>query len=359
MEIFLRSGNGFLVPSIVADHLLGIASHDQLKVLLYVLAHPDTALTPETIASACKVRPENTEEALAFWQDANVLAVIRSIPTVSLTNTQPVQNAQPAQTVQPEAPAAKPEPVPKAAPKRAKKPPQTDSSRFNLSPGEIAERTNNNPAVRDMFQGIEQIAGTLKPAQMSSCIWMNEILGLSPDVILLLCAYCQSIDRFAPRYWEQIAQDWSDKGINTYSLANADIDRRHEAHTYTGKLKRVFGIKPEMDPTTNQQEFIDGWMQAGFPVELVSYAFERCRDKGNVESPFSYVDGILRSWSAKGITTVEAAKQEGADFAAARRSGRKNDSAAPFETKTQPADIRIDGEPSLDLSEIGSIFNQF
>ncbi|MBR5370600.1 MAG: DnaD domain protein [Oscillospiraceae bacterium] len=353
MDIYLRAGNGFFVPSIVADHLLGIASHDQLKVLLYVLAHPDTALTADAIASACKVRPENTEEALSFWQDANVLTVNRGLPAVSLTEAAPDNPT----AEQPPVPAQSAE-EPAAKPKRAKKPPQTDSSRFKLNPGEIAERTNSNPDIRDMFQGIESFAGTLKPTQMQSCIWMNEVLGLAPQVILMLCHYCHTVGHFAPRYWELIAQDWSDRGINTYTLAEQDIDRRQKSHTYTGRLKRIFGMKPELDPTPNQQELFDSWQQAGFSEDLVAYAFERCRDKGNVESPFSYVDGILKSWTQKGITTVEAAKLEGAEFAAAQKTKRSG-SAAPSASPKQPADVRIDGEPSINMDTIKGFINQF
>ena len=39
MEIYLKQGHTFPVPVTVADHLLGLASHDQLKVLLYLLCH--------------------------------------------------------------------------------------------------------------------------------------------------------------------------------------------------------------------------------------------------------------------------------------------------------------------------------
>lgn len=354
MEIYLKSGNGFFVPSIVADHLLGIASHDQLKVLLYVLAHPDTALTPEAIASACKVRPENTEEALAFWQDANVLTVSRNVPSVTLTDAvQPA--AQPVQTVPAELPPARPEPKPR----RSKKPPQADSSQFNLTSGEIAERISGNPSIRDMFQGIEMFAGALKPAQMNSCIYMNEMLGLSPAVILLLCHYCHSINKFHPNYWETIAQDWSDRGINTEPLAAEEIERREAAQTFVGKLRGAFGLKPGQDPTEKQQEYFSKWCAMQFPVELVDYACQRCRDSKGNEISFPYIDSVLADWQKKGITTVEAAKLEGAQFAAARKAGRQDAPSVPFDTKKQPADVRIDGEPSLDLSEIDSIFNQF
>ena len=80
MDFYLKAGGAFTVPSIVADHLLGLASHAQLKVLLYVLAHADSALTESQIAAACKVEPENIAEALDFWQQVNVLTRRQETP---------------------------------------------------------------------------------------------------------------------------------------------------------------------------------------------------------------------------------------------------------------------------------------
>ena len=57
MEIYLNNGHSFPVPVAVADHLLGLASHDQLKVLLYVLCHANEPLSQEQIAKCCKVQP--------------------------------------------------------------------------------------------------------------------------------------------------------------------------------------------------------------------------------------------------------------------------------------------------------------
>lgn len=358
MEIYLKSGNGFFVPSIVADHLLGIASHDQLKVLLYVLAHPDTALTPEAIASACKVRPENTEEALAFWQDANVLTVSRNVPSVTLTDAvQPA--AQPVQTVPAELPPAKPEPTNNTESRKKAKESPRDSSDYIRNPTEISERIKNDPEMSEMIQEVEKILGSIPHQQTQSLLWMHDTLGLPPAVILMLCSYCKSINKMNIRYCERIAVNWSDRNVNNCLLAEQEISRMIETRQYIGQLKTCFGIQIGMDPTEKQQEYFEAWQQAGISTNMVIFACERCRDSNNNKISFAYIDKILKSWTQKGITTVEAAKLEGAQFAAARKAGRQDAPSVPFDTKKQPADVRIDGEPSLDLSEIDSIFNQF
>ena len=87
MEIYLNNGHAFPVPVAVADHLLGLASHDQLKVLLFVLCHAGETLTEAQIAKSCKVQPAAVEEALVFWQDCNILQNAPAVPSVSVQKT--------------------------------------------------------------------------------------------------------------------------------------------------------------------------------------------------------------------------------------------------------------------------------
>lgn len=355
MELFLRGGTGFFVPSVVADHLLGIASHDQLKVLLYVLAHTDTALTAEQIAAACKLTPDNAEEALSFWQDVNVLTVSRGAAAVTLCEA-PVQQTAPVQ--EPETRTPEPAQPAKPAPPAVRKPPQADSSRFRLTSGELAERVSQNPEISDMFEQLQQLVENLTNTQMNSMIWMNEQLGLPPAVIVMLCSYCNEIGKFHPRYWEQIAVDWSDRGITSFAEADREIDRRKQAASYIGRLKSTFGLKAEQKPTANQLTYFESWQQHGYAEELVAYACEISRDRNNNEIKFPYIDKILTEWEKKGIRTVEAARQEGAEFAA-KNAAQRSAAAPQNPVRKQPADVRIDGEPSIDLSKLSGFINQF
>ena len=95
MEIYLKQGHTFPVPVTVADNLLKLASHDQLKVLLYLLCHAEEPLSAETVAQNCKVLPDAVEEAIAFWKDANVLSNTQELPAVRLQNTAPQQRPAP------------------------------------------------------------------------------------------------------------------------------------------------------------------------------------------------------------------------------------------------------------------------
>ncbi|MBR3268830.1 MAG: DnaD domain protein [Oscillospiraceae bacterium] len=305
MEYYLRFGQTFSVPVAVADHLLKIASHDQLKVLLYVLCHAETAVTAEEIVRACNVVPDAVEEALAFWQNVNVLRTDDSLPAVRLSDGTAQQPAEKA--------------IPQPAPvQNASGAVQMNSSSFSLMPSEIAERVRQNAAVAEMFRTIQQYAGKpLNHTEQKSLIWMMEYLGLQPDLILMLAAFCVEQDCFQVRYMEQIAVEWQERGVLTHELVQKDIQRRTQAKSYTGQMMKLFEMQRR--PTAKQQAYIDSWCADGMSVELVRIAYEKTREKKDDKLSFPYLDGILKRWKAAGVKTPEQAEAADAAFYHAKK----------------------------------------
>ncbi len=343
MDIYLNNGHAFPVPVAVADHLLGLASHDQLKVLLFVLCHAGETLSEAQIAKSCKVQPAAVEEALVFWQDCNILQNAPAVPAVSVQKTAaeapPAQAApvQPVQTVQQSRPAAAVQ----------------NSSRPNLRPSEIAERIQKDPAVAEMFHAVESFTGKRNHIIDNSLVWMHEYLGLQPDIILMLAAFCAQ-EGFNVRYMEQIAVEWQERGITTHKLALDDINRRTEARSFIGRIKVMFQMK--RDPTPKQQEYIDSWQQSGFLPELIRLAYEKARDKKGDEitlESIRYIDGILRRWEKAGIRTPEDAAQEDAAFYAAKI--QETQTAGKSTSKSH----READNASFDLEEFKKLKNKF
>ena len=66
-------GNAFMVPSVVADKYLKIATHTQLKVLLYFMRNISEGIEPQKIAEALSMPLSETEDALVFWQQRDIL----------------------------------------------------------------------------------------------------------------------------------------------------------------------------------------------------------------------------------------------------------------------------------------------
>ncbi len=306
LEIYLRQGHTFSVPVTVAEHLLGLSSHDQLKVLLYVLCNADRPLTAEQIAQSCKVQPDAVEEAIAFWQDANVLTASPELPAVSLSAS-PVQHAELPQSAAASAPAVpvtpKPEPQPQV---REVARIQVSSSNFALMPSEIAERIQCSSDLAELFRSAEHlIRRPLNHTEQKSLIWMHEYLGIKVDLLVMLVAYCA--DQFISQKAERIAIEWQEQGITTHQLVEADLQRRTEARSFTGRMMRIFQM--DKTPTAKQQAFFDRWQQAGYSEDLIHFAMETCRDQKNDKVSFPYIDKILVNLAKEGVTTVEGAKQ--------------------------------------------------
>ena len=344
LEIYLRQGHTFSVPVTVAEHLLGLSSHDQLKVLLYVLCNADRPLTAEQIAQGCKVQPDAVEEAIAFWQDANVLTAAPEIPAVSLN----APAAQPAAAPQPAA--AVPQPVPVTPmpqpPVREVARVQISSSNFALMPSEIAERIQCNSDLAELFRSAEHlIRRPLNHTEQKSLIWMHEYLGIKVDLLIMLVAYCA--EQFVSQKAERIAIEWQEQGITTHQLVEADLQRRTEARSFTGRMMRIFQM--DKTPTAKQQSFFDRWQQAGYNEELIGYAMEVCRDQKGDKVSFPYIDKVLMNLAAEGVTTVEGAKESQLRF-----QQQKNSRPAAKPQKQQRS-----GDSSIDPEDLNKLMHPF
>ena len=335
MEIYLKQGHTFAVPVTVADNLLKLASHDQLKILLYLLCHADEPLTAETVAQNCKVLPEDVEAAVYFWQDANVLSAVQEQPSVRLQTAAPP--VKPASAGLPQ----------KTEPKSSADA-QNSSSQFSLMPSEIADRIRKNQAIAEMFRSIEPIAGRmLNNTEQKSMIWMHEYLGLEPDLILMLAAYCIQNDCFHVRYMEKIAVEWQERGVMTHALVEEDIRRRTEARSFTAKLMRMFEMKRQ--PTAKQQELFDRWRQQGWSSEMLRLAYEKTRNQNDDKLNFNYMNGILENWERSGIrTAAEAQKQDDAFYAAKKQ--KRSGTRKPPEGSSNS---------SIDMSDVEKIMNPY
>lgn len=341
MEVYLNQGQFFFVPYAVTEHFLKLATHDQLKILLYVLAHHGQTLSDAEIARQCGVRPENVEEALVFWQQVNVLSNMpQTIQPVAVGSADPVE-AVVEETTQSAAVSQQPAAV------------MATSGSFSMRPSEMAERKESDPAIAAMLAAAEKCAGhLLTHTEMRSLFWMHDYLGLSPDAIIMLLAFCQSEKLFQVRYMEQIAVEWHERNIMTHEQVQQDIQRRTEARSYTGKIMQLFEMTRR--PTQKQQSYIDHWQQQGDSLDLIALAYERTREHCDDKLKFSYLDGILKRWRAAGIRTRAQAEAMDQSFYA-----QKNPVGGKKTASTSHADAPADGEHSYNLEDFKALMNQF
>lgn len=301
-------GAMFGVPSIVADNFLKLASGNQIKVLLYLLRCSGKMCTTEEISANTGVPSEEAEEAVIFWQQANVLspqANISPAPVKSImpqqTEITPVQPVQ--QTTQPVKNSAEPMP----------------DHKVNLSGSEIASIMDGSQDIRELFKIAENLLGSLKNSQMNSMIWMYDHLGLKKEVIITLISYCASIEKINTAYMEKIASEWAEKEINTINAAQDEIQRITASKDYSAKIGKLFQMKNL--PTTKQSEFIQQWRNADISLDLIKLAYEKTLEQIN-KLNFNYINKILLSWQSSGFKTVQDVQAAESEYKK-KKSGSK------------------------------------
>lgn len=323
-------GSMFGVPSIVADNFLKLASGEQIKVLLYLLRCSGKMCSSEEISANTGVTVRQAEDAVLFWQQANVLS------PQNINAPQAVSPLMMQQSPQPPQPQQQPEPL--AQPPVQKPTEPAPDHKLNLSGSEIADIMSDSQDIKELFKITETILGPLKNAQMNSIIWMYDHLGLKKEVIITLFSYCASIEKTNTAYVEKIASVWAENDINSMAAAQDEIQKLSASRDYISGIMRAFEMTRR--PTAKQAEFIDQWRSAGFNIELIHYAYEKTIEQINKLS-FDYINKILLSWRDSGFATVQEVKNAESDF-------RKKKKYAPAKS--------VQNDP--DIEEYESVINQ-
>ncbi len=259
------------VPARVVDGLLSIATGAQLKVLLFLLRFDKLAHDSEEIARFCNLTPQDVEQAVDFWIKEKVFALeqgkLRLVAAVKTVQQKELPRVQP--TI-------------------------------------ILEETSED--FRAVIGEIQRITGkTINSLTVSLFYNMAENLQFSPEMIVQLAAYCNSIGKFSYRYMETVATDWYDNGINTFELAEEKIRQLEESRRLETRLKRAFGITTNF--SAKQREMIEAWSGMGLTEELMLEAYNRCMDHKSQLS-FPYMNKILEDWGKKGYKKVSDIQEE-------------------------------------------------
>ena len=316
MEFKVNSGIWgamFGVPSIVADNFLKLATGDQIKVLLYLLRCSGKVCTDEEISSTTGVTVSKAEEAVLFWQQANVLSPVKSPEEKTVKSLMSV-------------PLLKNEP---ATPEKKNSQALPDH-KTNLSGKEIAAIMNDSQDIKELFTVTETILGTLKNSQMNSIIWMYDHLGLKKEVIITLVSYCASMGKTNTAYIEKIASDWAEKDIDSISAAQDEIQKLTSSRDFTASIIKIFEMN--RNPTEKQRDFIEQWKNYGFSIDLIRYAYEKTVERIDKLS-FDYINKILLSWRDSGFTTVQEVHNAESDYNRKKKSSasKKDNDDSDFE----------------------------
>lgn len=306
-------GGVFAVPDSAAD-CLKLASGKAVKVLLFFMKYRTLPENPEDIG----VTDEDIEDALSYWENVGVIYRSNCVPAPSQAPVKPASPSSP--------------------------PPVVIKPHKALLPSEIAERIESSEEISFLFNQAEStMKKVLTHDDQRTILWIYDHLGMSPEVIIMLIAFCCSIDRGNMGYIEKIAVDWHSKEITTYEKAESEILCLQKKHTFQGQVQSRLKLQSKL--TASQKKYIGEWAVWDMSVDMVELAYDKTVDSTG-KAIFHYMNKILQKWHENGITSVEAA----AEFDERTKPSFKGN-ASPQKNQ-KPVEKKSDGSPSFDLSLI-------
>lgn len=256
-----QNGESVAVPRLVFAHL-GRADGDTIRVALYLLGGGGT--DPRTIAHDLGLSSqEKARRALQYWAGAGLLVSDRSGPV-----------------------------LPSAEQKAAA---------IDLS-------TINDPYVSVLCEEAQTIFGkALSRGEMQRLVALYLNDGWQPDVILTCCSEVARQGRRTIGALSRELLKWRDAGVETGEDAEKYLRRQAMRDHWCEEAARLFGIEPSQ-LTRWERSAVARWHEDWqFGADMIEEALLHAENHRTVR----YVDGILRSWKAQGLTTVQAVRGKG------------------------------------------------
>lgn len=256
-----QSGDTVAVPQLVFAHL-SRADGNTVRVALYLLN--GGAADPRVIARELALPSiESARRALQYWAGAGLLTSDRDAPP-------PVTGEQ------------------KAA--------------------AIDLTALNDPYVSIICSEAQQAFGkALSRMEMQRLVGLYLNDGWQPDVVLLCCA---EVARQGKRTIGALSREltrWREADVETGEDAEKYLRQQARRAQWCAEAAALFGVEPDQ-LTRWERSAIARWHEDwSFEEDMVEEALLRADNHRTVR----YVDGILRSWYAQGLTTVQAVRGQG------------------------------------------------
>lgn len=286
----------FVVPTSVVDNHIKLASGQQLKVLLYVLAHNAEAPELHTVAEGTGLSDADAADALQYWVQTGY--IVKDGKAVATPAPAPV--TVPART---RAEAASKEKVLVEAPDIV---PTYD---------QVKARTLEDPILKSLFNEIQlRLGKTIGYDTQAKVLMMIDSYGLPPEVILTIFEYAVTNGKTAMAYICKVGKNWAEDGID--SLEKAE-ERLKEIAKRKSQWEKFAGMITVDTPkrTDSREAFLIKWLSNGNSYDLIYYAYEEMINQIN-KINFAYMDKILENWTASGYRSPK-------DVLQAKANGKK------------------------------------
>lgn len=285
-------GSVFAVPSCVVDEHIKIASHNQLKVILFLLKNNNINYTYKELGDALRIHEDDVKDCVTFWIDRGVLCESSDgfVPDKGST-----------EAVEPKPAAEEEKPKVKVVVGRPSK----------IDTITAAQRVATDEDLKHVLTEVELALGKpLSSGNIATLVMLYDTCGLPAEVIVMLVNYCVSVGKANMRSIETIGVRWADEGINSIEAADNKIMLSKQVSMNWSRISSVFGLKNTGSPTARQLEYAERWISEWhFSDEMLREAYEICvNTKGDMK--LGYINGILSKWYNSGIFTVSDIKKK-------------------------------------------------
>lgn len=304
MNITFDFGNDVIVlPRCTVEENLRQASREELCVLLSAACKG--SMTVKERAKALGMSEREVTNAISFWRGAGVLAPPNDV------KQQKDEKAEKAET------------------RAAKKARPMDESLPHYSSEELADAIMR-PEYRELINHCQQVMGRVfNASEAEKVIGICEYLSVSPDFVALLCSHLAEDSKVSLRLIETTARSFYDRGINDFDSLNEYIELREKSRTVEAKVRTLYGMGKRAF-TSAERKYIEAWTKAGFPFEMIEYAYELTVNATG-DAPMKYTNSIIEKWIANGYKTLDDAKKAEEEF---QKNKKPHKSRAANKAKT-------------------------
>jgi DnaD/phage-associated family protein len=264
MAIKTPAENLILLPRDVLSHIKN-ASAEELKVLLYFFAQPDSSVADA--ARELGLTVSQTESAVAFWRGASVFAESEGKKKKVASDTSVYRNYD-SQTL-------------------------TD-----------ALINQSDFAMLNEFACERLAKSVLTKNDLSALFYLYDFARIPAPVICGIVEDCCANGKSNMQYIFKTAISLYEQGIDTYEKLERHLARKAEINSNIGKLRRLCGMG-DRALTSKEKKTFDQWFgEWAFNFDVVELAYEKTVDATGKVS-ISYMNTILRRWYDSGFATVE------------------------------------------------------
>ena len=259
-------GDTVAVPQLVFSRL-STANETSVRVALYILATGTT--DPAAIAKDLNLRGKQTAEtALAYWAGAGLLEQCAD------TSAEEAAPAVPPMTWQ-----------------------------------EIAAASRTDPMISALIECAQQSYGRqLSHSEMQKLVALYTHEGFAPDVILLCIVYLAGKNKRTFSALSHELKAWQSEGVEDGDGADRHLQKLAAREEHEAFVCKLLGTSPD-ELTLGARKALARWYENyGFNDDMVTEATLQAGSKKDVW----YLNGILKSWHAKGLRTVHDVRGSGA-----------------------------------------------